>query len=87
MEGRGPGEVRQEMRGHRGGTEDTVSRPANPPRSAPLGAPAVRGCRPDCLALWGRCRLLTLSTARILAQMKTRRGRSSLAELCSSFST
>lgn len=32
-------------------------------------------------------RLLTLSTARILAQMKTRRGRSSRAELCSSFST
>lgn len=31
--------------------------------------------------------LLTLSTARILAQMKTRRGRSSLAELWSSFST
>lgn len=31
--------------------------------------------------------LLTLSTARILAQMKTSRGRSSRAELCSSLST
>lgn len=31
--------------------------------------------------------LLTLSTARILAHMKTSRGRSSRAELCSSFST
>lgn len=31
--------------------------------------------------------LLTLSTARILAQMKTSRGRSSRAELCSNFST
>lgn len=30
---------------------------------------------------------LTLSTARILAQMKTSSGRSSLAELCSSFKT
>lgn len=30
---------------------------------------------------------LTLSTAKILAQMKTRSGLSSLAELCSNFST
>lgn len=35
----------------------------------------------------GGHRLLTLSTARILAQMKTSRGRSSRAELCSSLST
>jgi hypothetical protein len=34
-----------------------------------------------------RRRVLTLSTARILAQMKTRSGRSSRAELWSSFST
>lgn len=63
--------------GH-GGTGRAQARGRDRPRSMQTQPCAHGGGAPS---------LLTLSTARILAQMKTSRGRSSRAELCSSLST